>query len=162
MASTSSIGVKHPVIHFEIMGRDPAALSKFYADVFGWSLRPPMAGDPMEYVAIDTVPEDNNVISGGIGKAPEGYDGHVTFYIRVDDVEAALKPGRDLGNLVDQDLLDARIGALAHGLVERTESDSLLRVELGIAEAKGILSVRRHRSTREERRVVGIDAVEPG
>jgi uncharacterized protein len=89
MTSSTSIGVKHPVIHFEIVGRDPAALSKFYADVFGWSLRPPMAGDPMEYVAIDTVPEDNNVISGGIGKAPEGYDGHVTFYIRVDDVEAA-------------------------------------------------------------------------
>ena len=26
---------------------------------------------------------------GGIGKAPEGYDGHVTFYVVVDDVEEA-------------------------------------------------------------------------
>ncbi|HTV93491.1 MAG TPA: VOC family protein [Verrucomicrobiae bacterium] len=69
MTSTTSIGVKHPVIHFEIMGRDPAALSKFYADVFGWSIAPPMSGDPTQYNIIDT--------------------GHVTFYIRVDDVEAA-------------------------------------------------------------------------
>jgi predicted enzyme related to lactoylglutathione lyase len=90
MTSTTSIGVKHPVIHFEIMGRDPAALSKFYGDVFGWAIKPPMAGDPMEYNTVDTVPEDDNVISGGIGKAREGYEGHVTFYIRVDDVEAAL------------------------------------------------------------------------
>ncbi len=72
MTSSTSIGVKHPVIHFEIMGRDPAALSKFYADVFGWSLQPPMAGDPMEYVTIDTVPEDNNVISGTVGLVDVG------------------------------------------------------------------------------------------
>lgn len=90
MTSTTSIGVKHPVIHFEIMGRDPAALSKFYGEVFGWSIAPPAPGDPTLYNLVDTVPDDNNVISGGIGKAPEGYDGHVTFYIRVDDVEAAL------------------------------------------------------------------------
>jgi len=36
------------------------------------------------------VPDDSNVISGGIGKALDGYDGHATFYIRVDNVEAAL------------------------------------------------------------------------
>jgi len=90
MTASTQIGLKHPVIHFEIMGRDPAALSRFYGDVFSWSIAPPAPDDPMQYNIIDTVPDDDNVISGGIGKAPEGYDGHATFYIRVDDVEAAL------------------------------------------------------------------------
>jgi len=90
MTPSTAIGLKHPVIHFEIMGRDPAALSAFYRDVFGWSIAPPMPDDPTQYNIIDAVPEDDAVITGGIGKAPDGYDGHVTFYIRVDDVEAAL------------------------------------------------------------------------
>ncbi len=90
MTTTSKIGLKHPVIHFEIMGRDPVGLGAFYHDVFGWATREPMAGDPMQYVTIDTVPGEDGYISGGIGKAPEGYDGHVTWYIRVDDVENAL------------------------------------------------------------------------
>jgi len=43
------------------------------------------------------VPRDKNVtsngvgIGGGIGSAPDGYDGHVTFYVEVPDVEAAMK-----------------------------------------------------------------------
>jgi hypothetical protein len=91
MSESIGIGVKHPVIHFEIIGRDPSRLGSFYADMFGWQIAKPQEGDPMEYHLIDTVPEDEHVIAGGIGKAPEGYDGHVTFYVRVDDVEAALK-----------------------------------------------------------------------
>jgi predicted enzyme related to lactoylglutathione lyase len=34
---------------------------------------------------------------GGVGTAPEGYDGHVTFYVAVDDVEAALAKAESLG-----------------------------------------------------------------
>jgi predicted enzyme related to lactoylglutathione lyase len=36
-------------------------------------------------------------IGGGIGAAPEGYDGHVTFYVEVPDVEAALAKAESLG-----------------------------------------------------------------
>jgi uncharacterized protein len=90
MTTTNKIGLKHPVIHFEIVGRDPATLSAFYCDVFGWATRDPMPNDPMQYVTFDTVPGEDGYISGGIGKAPDGYDGHVTWYIRVDDVESAL------------------------------------------------------------------------
>ena len=28
----------NPVVHFEIMGKDGAALQKFYADLFGWTI----------------------------------------------------------------------------------------------------------------------------
>ena len=36
-------------------------------------------------------------IGGGIGGAPEGYPGHVTFYVQVPDVEAALAQAESLG-----------------------------------------------------------------
>jgi uncharacterized protein len=81
---------KHPVIHFEVMGKNTAKLRTFYGELFGWSIATPQSGDPTEYGIIDTVPSDSGVISGGIGKAPDGYDGHVTFYVRVDDVEDTL------------------------------------------------------------------------
>jgi predicted enzyme related to lactoylglutathione lyase len=36
-------------------------------------------------------------IGGGIGAAPDGYEGHVTFYVEVPDVEAALQKAESLG-----------------------------------------------------------------
>jgi uncharacterized protein len=81
--------MKHPVMHFEIMGHDAPKLRRFYADVFGWKIADPTPGSPVEYSLIDPVPGLTRGIMGGIGKAPEGYDGHVTFYVVVDDVEAA-------------------------------------------------------------------------
>ena len=49
------------------------------------------------------VPREGNTnadgagIGGGVGGAPEGYDGHVTFYVEVPDVEAALAKAEELG-----------------------------------------------------------------
>ena len=36
-------------------------------------------------------------IGGGVGAAPEGYEGHVTFYVKVPDIEAALAKAEELG-----------------------------------------------------------------
>ncbi|MGH3803952.1 MAG: VOC family protein, partial [Pseudonocardiaceae bacterium] len=36
-------------------------------------------------------------IGGGVGQGPDGYDGHVTFYVEVPDVEAALAKAESLG-----------------------------------------------------------------
>ena len=36
-------------------------------------------------------------IGGGIGTGPDGYEGHVTFYVEVSDVEAALAKAESLG-----------------------------------------------------------------
>jgi len=44
-----------------------------------------------------SVVEDPDGIGGGIGAAPEGYQGHVTFYVQVDDVEAALAKAESQG-----------------------------------------------------------------
>jgi predicted enzyme related to lactoylglutathione lyase len=86
-----------PVVHFEVMGKDAEKLRNYYSELFGWEID---ADNPMNY---GMVQRDGNTnaegagIGGGIGAAPEGYQGHVTFYIEVPDVEAALAKAESLG-----------------------------------------------------------------
>jgi len=40
---------------------------------------------------------DGAGIGGGVGVGPEGYDGHVTVYVEVPDVESALAKAESLG-----------------------------------------------------------------
>ncbi|MFJ6569789.1 VOC family protein [Streptomyces sp. NPDC091292] len=88
-----------PVVHFEIIGGDPAKLRDYYGELFGW-----------EYAVGDTASEavsapgnygfvDGNTtggINGGVGGG-EGYAGRVLFYVGVDNVEAALQKAESLG-----------------------------------------------------------------
>jgi uncharacterized protein len=86
-----------PVVHFEIMGKDAKKLHGYYSELFGWEFD---SDNPMNY---GTLAREQNVsaegigIGGGVGQAPDGYDGHVTFYIEVPDVEAALAKADELG-----------------------------------------------------------------
>lgn len=80
------------VVHFEIVGKDPTALKQFYTQLFDWKLNE--SGGPVEYATVDT---GEGGIGGGIGGGPEGYEGHVTFYVNVDDVETALARAEELG-----------------------------------------------------------------
>ena len=86
-----------PVIHFEVIGKDGDKLRSYFSDLFGWEID---ADNPMNYGIIqrdgNTAP-DGAGIGGGVGTAPEGYDGHVTFYVGVSDVEAALAKAEELG-----------------------------------------------------------------
>jgi predicted enzyme related to lactoylglutathione lyase len=86
-----------PVVHFEIIGRDGDRLRDYYSELFGWEID---ANNPMRYGIVQrdgNVAPDGTGIGGGIGVGPEGYDGHVTFYIGVPDVEAALARAEQLG-----------------------------------------------------------------
>lgn len=83
---------RNPVVHFEVLGRDTSALRKFYSGAFGWDLAP--SDGPMEYSMVHL--KDAGGIDGGIGKAPQG-PGHVTFYVGVDDLQAALDQVEALG-----------------------------------------------------------------
>ena len=40
-----------PVVHFEILGKDPKKLQGFYGDLFGWHID---ANNPMNYGIVDT------------------------------------------------------------------------------------------------------------
>ncbi len=86
-----------PVVHFEVIGKDAKKLQSYYSDLFGWEIN---ADNPMNY---GMVPREGNTapdgmgIGGGIGAGPDGYEGHVTFYVAVDDIETALVKAEQLG-----------------------------------------------------------------
>ncbi|HEV3157592.1 MAG TPA: VOC family protein [Candidatus Baltobacteraceae bacterium] len=80
----------NPVVHFEIFGKDAPALRTFYRDVFQWHIGEAMLGaDATDYTLVQ--PDGETGIRGGIGSCPEpSYEGHVTFYVQVPDINRAL------------------------------------------------------------------------
>jgi predicted enzyme related to lactoylglutathione lyase len=79
------------------MGKDPDKLRDYYSKMFGWEFD---TNNPMNYGIVgreQNLAPDGIGIGGGIGAAPEGYDGHVTFYVTVPDVEASLAQAESLG-----------------------------------------------------------------
>ena len=87
-----------PIVHFEVIGKDGDKLRSYYSELFGWEF-----GEVIGPTNYAVVPRDGNTnadgigIGGGVGTGPEGYDGHVTFYVEVPDVEAALAKAESLG-----------------------------------------------------------------
>ncbi|MEU0523604.1 VOC family protein [Streptomyces niveus] len=99
-----------PVVHFEIVGADPARLRAFYGALFGWDFdlcdaSTPVVSRPGEYGfvhgganpvpgegASGRVPGINGGVAGGAGFRPQ-----VLFYVGVPDVEAALRQAEALG-----------------------------------------------------------------
>jgi predicted enzyme related to lactoylglutathione lyase len=88
-----------PVVHFEIIGSDPAKLRGYYGDLFGWEFD---TGGPVA-AAVSQAGEygfvqhgDGTGSPGGVGGGP-GYPPHVVFYVGVPDVEAALRKAESLG-----------------------------------------------------------------
>lgn len=89
-----------PVIHFEIIGKDAKKLQAYYSKLFGWEIEVPMG--PMNYGIVQregNLNADGVGIGGGVGGGMEGYDGHVTFYVEVPDVEAGLQKAESLGGV---------------------------------------------------------------
>ena len=80
----------NPVTHFEVLGKDGAALQKFYGELFDWKVD---ANNPMNYGMVDT----GGGIGGGIGPSGDGGVGHLTFYVEVDDPKAHLDRAVSLG-----------------------------------------------------------------
>ena len=81
----------NPTMWFEVAGKDHQALKGFYSQLFDWELT------DMEGAPYSTVDNKGEGIPGGIGAAPEGHPGHVTFYVQVEDLEAALSKVEQLG-----------------------------------------------------------------
>ncbi len=86
-----------PVVHFEVIGKDGDKLRNYYSELFDWNID---ADNEMKYgmVARDgNTASDGTGIGGGVAGGPPGYEGHVTFYVAVPDVEAALAKAESLG-----------------------------------------------------------------
>jgi hypothetical protein len=87
----------YPVMHFEVLGKDGEALRRYYAELFGWEID---ADNPMGYGMVareENLSPEGIGIGGGVGQVPEGFDGYLTFYVGVPDVEAALAKAESLG-----------------------------------------------------------------
>jgi predicted enzyme related to lactoylglutathione lyase len=85
------------VVHFEITGKDPEKLQSYYSELFDWDID---ADNEFKYGIVQregNTNADGIGIGGGISGGPEGYEGHVTFYVEVPDVEAALAKAESLG-----------------------------------------------------------------
>ena len=80
----------HPVVHFEIIGKDGKKLQEFYGKLFDWHID---ANNPMNYGIVDTHGEGS--IGGGIGQTDS--QNQVTFYIQVDDPQAYLNKIEAMG-----------------------------------------------------------------
>jgi predicted enzyme related to lactoylglutathione lyase len=91
-----------PVIHFEVIGRDPEKLRSYYGELFGWEFdtSAPVSNAVSEagnYGFVDRNTTDDGVgIPGGVGGGKD-YARHVIFYVGVPDVEAALQKAESLG-----------------------------------------------------------------
>jgi uncharacterized protein len=89
-----------PVVHFEIIGRDPARLRSYYGELFGWEFQTSDAAteavsQPGNYGFVDGSTTGDG-INGGVGGG-EGYERRVLFYVGIPKVEAALKKAESLG-----------------------------------------------------------------
>jgi uncharacterized protein len=94
--------VPQPVVHFEIIGKDPALLRKYFSALFDWQFDVPSpvvpeVSAPEAYGFLDLISADDGTgIRGGVGGGP-GYESHAVFYVGVPDVEAALQRAEGLG-----------------------------------------------------------------
>ncbi|MDQ2817464.1 MAG: VOC family protein [Candidatus Eremiobacteraeota bacterium] len=86
----------NPVVHFEVVGKNPQALQTFYKEAFDWQIGDPMPGAGVQYAM--AFPQAAGGINGGVGGGREGYAGHATFYVEVPDLESALSKIERLGS----------------------------------------------------------------
>ena len=78
-----------PVVHFEVIGRDPEKLQSYYGELFGWEID---ANNPMNYGIVHTNAGDKG-IGGGI---TEG-DARVNVVVDVDDLQKYLDKAVSMG-----------------------------------------------------------------
>ncbi|GCE30484.1 glyoxalase [Dictyobacter alpinus] len=91
-----------PVVHFEVIGKDPEKLRSYYGELFGWTFdtNSPVSEAVSEagnygFVSQSTT-SDGVGIPGGVGGGQD-YEGYSLFYVGVPNVEAALQKAESLG-----------------------------------------------------------------
>ncbi|MGZ4710087.1 MAG: VOC family protein [Acidimicrobiales bacterium] len=91
-----------PIVHFEIIGDDPAGLRDYYGRLFGWEFDTgdsvvEAVSEPGNYGFVaPNVTADGTGIPLGVGGGA-GYQAHTLAYVGVPDVEAALRRAEELG-----------------------------------------------------------------
>ena len=90
------------VVHFEVHASDPEPLITFYTKLLGWSFQ--KWEGPMPYWLITTGPDGEPGINGGLlqrrGPAHGDIVNSFVCTVQVDDVDAMLRRGAELGGVV--------------------------------------------------------------
>jgi predicted enzyme related to lactoylglutathione lyase len=87
--------VANPVVHFEIVGKEPEKLQQFYSGIFDWEID---TDNPMNYGMVAAKGDRDYGINGGIGGPPDPtYPGHLTFYVEVEAIDPVLAKIDELG-----------------------------------------------------------------
>ncbi len=83
----------HPVMWFEVMGKEGDALRSFYGALFEWTFK---VQGPARYGLAET--GDGRGIPGGVGQAADGYrPWGVTFYVETPSIDDTLAGAERLG-----------------------------------------------------------------
>ncbi len=90
-----------PVVHFEVIGKNPEKLRIYYQKLFGWEFdtNAPVAEKISElgnYGFVNRNTTSDAGIPGGIGGGKD-FGAYAIFYVGVPDVEAALLSAESLG-----------------------------------------------------------------
>ena len=80
-----------PVLHWQILAKDPDKAAEFYKSLFGWRVN---AANSLGYRMVDTNSEG---VNGGIWPAPPEGVGMVSLYVEVDDVSRHVARAIELG-----------------------------------------------------------------
>jgi len=86
--------VTKTIVHFEIPANDPASLSKFYSEVFGWKFNKEQMSD-IDYWVISTGPRGKSV-GGGMYKRTGATD-VPRNYIGVDKIDKHIEAFKKAG-----------------------------------------------------------------
>lgn len=84
--------MSHPVVWFEVMGKDGTKLQSFYGTLFGWKIDP---SNPMKYGMVEA--SAGRGIPGGVGQLGDAPHPRVTFYVSTSDIPGALARAEKLG-----------------------------------------------------------------
>jgi uncharacterized protein len=75
-----------PIVHFEVVGKDPSQLRDYFSQLFAWSFAVPApvaeeVSAPNEHGLLDLIAADDGTgIRGGVRGGP-GYESHAVFSI---------------------------------------------------------------------------------
>ena len=88
----------NPIVHAEIIGRDPDRLQAFYRELFGWEVdtSAPISSAVSDEGRYGFVDLEGDPVPVGIGGGSQ-HPPHVVFYVGVAEVEAGLARAVELG-----------------------------------------------------------------
>ncbi len=85
----------NPVVQWQIVAKDPDAVTRFYAGLFGWKVQ---TNNALGYREVDT--QSPRGINGGVWPSPPEGHNLVQLFVEVDDIDAYLGKAAKLGATV--------------------------------------------------------------